>query len=194
MMPTLTFKEIATVTLVLFAVIDILGSIPVIITLRAQNRVVAPGKATLYAGALMVVFLFLGEQMLGLIGIDKQSFATAGAIVIFLIGLEMVLGINLFHASTDAQGSSFVPLVFPLIAGAGTLTTLISLRAAYSVWTILIAIFANLIIVFVVLRAVPWFARKLGAGGLEVLRRSFGVILLALAVKLFKDNWVSVAQ
>ena len=189
----LTLKDTLTVTLVLFAVIDILGSIPVIVTLREKGRNIAPGKATVAAGLLMLVFLFLGEQLLGLIGIDTQSFATAGAIVIFLIGLEMILGINLFQGHPSSEVSTFVPLVFPLIAGAGTLTTLIALKSTYTTPTILVGVLVNLVVVYGVLRAVPWFQRQLGVGGLEVLRRAFGVILIALAVKLFKSNWVGLS-
>lgn len=185
----LSLKEIFSVTLTLFAVIDILGSIPIILRLRARPGGIHAEQATLVAGVLMVVFLFVGESILALFGIDFQSFALAGSIVIFLIAIEMLLGITLFRSDPEAGGGTIVPLAFPLIVGAGTMTTLISLRAAYSLPNVLVGIGVNLIFVYAVLRASPWIERKLGKAGEDILRRVFGVILLAIAIKLFKQNF-----
>lgn len=184
----ISLKGITSVSLILFAVIDILGSIPVIITLRQREGVIHSEKATIVAGLIMIVFLFVGESILALFGIDFQSFALAGALIIFLIGMEMVLGIHLFQSHPEAKTGSIVPLAFPLITGAGTMTTLLSLRAAYSLPNILIGIVLNLMLVYIVLKASGWLEQKLGQGGTEVLRKVFGVILLAIAIKLFKTN------
>lgn len=184
----LNLKEILSVSLILFSVIDILGSLPIVISLRKKAGHIQSGKATLIAGVIMVGFLFLGEAILNLFGLDIASFAIAGSIVIFLLGVEMVLGIDLFKEDADAKSSSVVPLAFPLIAGAGTLTTILSLRAEFEAWNILIGIVVNLLFVFIVLKASNWLEKKLGAGGASVLRKVFGIILLAIAVKLFKTN------
>jgi multiple antibiotic resistance protein len=146
-------------------------------------------KATLVAGVLMVVFLFLGQSILSLFGVDFQSFALAGAIIIFLIGMEMILGIELFRNDPLASSGSIVPLAFPLIVGAGTMTTLLSLRAAYSLPNVLVGIALNLVFVYGVLKSSAWIERKLGKAGEDILRRVFGVILLAIAIKLFKANF-----
>ncbi|MBF9220732.1 MarC family protein [Hymenobacter ruricola] len=183
------FQHILSVTLTLFAVIDILGSIPIIIQIRQREGEIKAELATVVAGCLMVTFLFVGQSLLGLLGVDNQSFALAGAVVIFLIGLEMILGIELFKSDMSGSTGSIVPLAFPLIVGAGTMTTLLSLRAAYSVPNILVGILLNLVFVYVVLRTSPWLERKLGKGGEDILRRVFGVILLAIAIKLFKTNF-----
>ncbi len=182
------FQQILTVTLTLFAIIDVLGAIPLIVSLRARNPDIQSGKATLVSGAIMVAFLFLGESILVLVGVDVASFATAGSIVIFILGLEMILGWEFFKPDTHPSSSSIVPLAFPLIAGTGTLTTIVTLRADYAVANIIVGIILNLGIVYAVLRATPWLASKLGRGGLDVLRRVFGVLLLAIAVKLFKTH------
>ena len=184
-----SLKEIFSVTLTLFAVIDILGSVPIIIQIRQREGQVHSEKATLVAGALMVVFLFLGQSILSLFGVDYQSFALAGAIIIFLIGMEMILGIELFRTNTEAASGSIVPLAFPLIVGAGTMTTLLSLRAAYSLPNVLVGIGLNLLFVYLVLKSSAWIERKLGKAGEDILRRVFGVILLAIAIKLFKQNF-----
>jgi multiple antibiotic resistance protein len=183
-----SLKEIASVTLTLFAVIDILGSIPIIIDLRKREGKIESGKATFISGILMIAFLFLGDGILKLFGIDFQSFAMAGAIIIFLIGLEMILGKNFFHTDPEVKSGSIVPLAFPLIVGAGTMTTLLSLRAAYSLPNVFVGIVLNLIIVYVVLKSSAWLERKLGKAGADILRKVFGVILLAIAIKLFKTN------
>ncbi|QMU27964.1 MarC family protein [Adhaeribacter radiodurans] len=182
------FKEILSVTLILFAIIDILGSIPIIIELRKREGVIQSEKATLVAGVLMIVFLFLGQEILKLFGLDFESFALAGAIILFLIGMEMVLGIHLFQSNPNSKTGSIVPLAFPLIVGAGTLTTLLSLRAAYSLSNILVGIVINLVFVYIVLKSSSWIERKLGDSGSDILRKVFGVILLAIAIKLFKSN------
>jgi multiple antibiotic resistance protein len=183
-----SFRDILTVTLILFAVIDILGTIPVLISLRARELRVNALSATVASGLIMITFLFLGERILRLIGLDVYSFAVAGSIVIFLIGLEMILGVTLFKSEPRSSATSIVPVAFPLIAGAGTLTTILSIRAEYHVQDIIVGIVINLVIVFVVLAITPWLSRKLGQGGSDILRRVFGIILLALAVKLFQTN------
>lgn len=185
----LNIKEIFSVTLILFSVIDILGSIPFIIIIRKREGRIYAERATLISAALMVVFLFLGQSILKLFGLDVASFAVAGSIVIFIVALEMILGITLIRDDPEAKGSgSVVPLAFPLIAGAGTLTTILSLRAVFAEVNILIGILLNLIFVYLVLRSSSWLERKIGKSGFAVLRRVFGVILLAIAVKIFKTN------
>jgi multiple antibiotic resistance protein len=185
----LNLKEIFSVTLILFSVIDILGAIPFIITIRKREGRIHAEKATIISAVLMVGFLFLGQSILKLFGLDVASFAVAGSIVIFIVAMEMILGITLIKDDPDAKGSSsIVPLAFPLIAGAGTLTTILSLRAVYQEANVLIGILVNLIVVYVVLRSSVWLERVLGKSAFAVLRRVFGVILLAIAVKIFKDN------
>lgn len=185
----LNFKEIFSVTLILFSVIDIIGSIPFIIIIKKREGKIHTEKATLISAVLMVGFLYLGQSILQLFGLDVASFAMAGAIVIFIVAMEMILGITLIKDDPDAQGSgSIVPLAFPLIAGAGTLTTIISLRAVYQEANILVGIILNLFFVYLVLRSSSWLERKLGKSVFAVLRRVFGVILLAIAVKIFKNN------
>ena len=185
----INIKEIVSVTLILFSVIDILGNIPVIISMKEQGKKIRPSRATLAAGILMILFLFLGESILKLFGVDVQSFAIAGAIIIFIIGMEMVLGITIFKDTSESTSSSIVPLAFPLIAGAGTLTTILSLKAEYETLNISIGIAVNLVLVFLVLRSSNWIQRKIGRGGADVLRKVFGIILLAIAIKLIKSNW-----
>jgi multiple antibiotic resistance protein len=182
-------KEIFSVTLILFSVIDILGSIPFIILIRKREGRIHAEKATIISALLMVVFLYLGQSILQLFGLDVASFAVAGAIVIFIVAIEMILGITLIKDDPDAKGSgSVVPLAFPLIAGAGTLTTILSLRAVYEETNILAGIVLNLVVIYVVLRSSAWLERVIGPSGFAVLRRVFGVILLAIAVKIFKSN------
>lgn len=184
----LNLKEIVTATMILFAVIDIIGSVPVIIDLRQKNGHLRSGLASIVALLLMIIFLFLGESLLGLIGITVSDFAIAGSLVIFFLALEMILGIQLYKEDDNPSTASVVPLAFPLIAGAGTLTTLLSLRAEYEVINILAAIFINIGLVYLVLKTTGRIERFLGAGGINVLRKVFGVILLAIAVKLFRTN------
>ncbi len=185
----MNFKEIFSVTLILFSVIDILGSIPFVILIRKREGRIYAEKATAIAAILMIVFLFLGQSILKLFGLDVGSFAVAGAIVMFIIAMEMILGIDLIKDDPDAKGTgSIVPIAFPLIAGAGTLTTILSLRAVYEEINILIGIVLNLIFVYLVLRSSGWLEQKIGKSGFVVLRKVFGVILLAIAVKIFKSN------
>nr|WKN40398.1 MarC family protein [Tunicatimonas sp. TK19036] len=187
----LQFKDIFSVTLILFSVIDILGSIPIIIDLRKRSGTIESGKATMVSGMIMFGFLFLGDRILALFGLDVASFALAGAVVMFLIGMEMILGIEIFKPdSEDSTSASIVPLAFPLIAGAGTMTTLISLRAAYSYPNILVGIVINLFLVYIVLKSSVWLEKKIGKAGFNILRKVFGIILLAIAIKLFKNQFM----
>ena len=183
------FKEIATATMILFAVIDIVGSVPIIIDLRQKTGHIQSEKASLVSLILMILFLFVGESILGLIGIDVSSFAIAGSFIIFFLALEMILGIRLYKDENNEGKStaSIVPIAFPLIAGAGTMTSLLSLRAEYAVQNIIVAIVVN-IMVYIVLKSSKFIERILGQGGINVLRKVFGVILLAIAVKLFRSN------
>lgn len=182
-------KEIFSVSLILFSVIDIIGSVPFIILIKQREGRIHAEKATIISAALMVGFLYLGQSILKLFGLDVESFAVAGAIVIFIVAMEMILGITLIKDDPDAKGSgSIVPLAFPLIAGAGTLTTILSLRAVYQEANVLAGIILNLILVYAVLRSSAWLERVIGKSGFAVLRRVFGVILLAIAVKIFKSN------
>lgn len=183
-------KEVISVTLILFSVIDIVGSLPVLIDLRKKVGKIESERATLVSGALMIAFLFVGERILKLFGVDVASFAVAGALIIFLIGLEMILGRTIFKSEAGAGGGAthIVPIAFPLIAGAGTLTTIISLRAEYQTINIIIGILLNLILIYAVLKSSEWLENRIGPGGLDVLRKIFGIILLAIAIKLLKTN------
>lgn len=182
-------KEIFSVTLILFSVIDIVGSIPFIIIIRKREGKIQSEKATLISAGLMISFLYLGVSILNLFGLDVASFAVAGAIVIFIVAMEMILGITLIKDEPGSKGSgSVVPLAFPLIAGAGALTTILSLRSVYHEINILIGILLNLVFVYLVLRSSEWLERVIGQSGFAVLRRVFGVILLAIAVKIFKTH------
>lgn len=181
------WKEVFTVGMVLFAVIDIVGSIPVIVDLRNRLGHIQSGKATIVAMIIMVAFLFVGEEILKLIGIDASSFAVAGAFVLFFLALEMILGIRLYKDDNPST-ASIVPIAFPLIAGAGTMTTLLSLRAEYEKINIIIAIIINVIVVYAVLKSSAKIEKILGNNGLGIIRKVFGVILLAIAVKLFAAN------
>jgi multiple antibiotic resistance protein len=178
------FVDIITVFMVLFAVIDITGSIPILIDIKRKTGQIDAERATLVSFVLMLIFLFAGEPFLNLFGVDVSSFAIAGSFVLLLLGMEMVLGIEFFKYDSQKQ-TSIVPLAFPLIAGAGSLTTILSLKAVYSAWTIMIALTMNMIVVYLVLRATRIFEKLLGATGILVLRKIFGVILLAIAIKLF---------
>lgn len=186
----LNFKELFSVTLILFSVIDIVGGIPIIIDLRKRAGTIQSGKATLTAGGIMFSFLFLGDSILALFGLDVASFAIAGALVMFLIGMEMILGIEIFKSDPgSAASASIVPLAFPLIAGAGTMTTLISLRAAYTYPNILVGIVINLFLVYIVLKSSVWLEKKIGMAGFNILRKVFGIILLSIAIKLVKSQF-----
>jgi multiple antibiotic resistance protein len=181
------FVDVVTVFMVLFAVIDITGSIPIIIDIKRKTGHIDAERATLVSFALMLIFLFAGEFFLNLFGVDVSSFAIAGSFVLLLLGLEMVLGIEFFKYESYKQ-TSIIPIAFPLIAGAGTMTTILSLKAVYSVWTILVALVLNMIIVYIVLRATRFAEKLLGPTGILVLKKIFGIILLAIAIKLFLTN------
>jgi len=182
-------KEIVTAFMVLFAVIDIIGNIPIIIDLRKKAGNIESGKASLIAGTIMIVFLFLGKSLLNFIGVDVNSFAVAGAFILFFIALEMILGITLYK---DEEGSavtaSVFPLAFPLIAGPGSLTTLLSLRAEYYLENIIIAVILNVLLIYIVLRTSTRIEKMIGPNGINIIRKVFGVILLAIAIKLFAAN------
>ncbi|MEP5256284.1 MULTISPECIES: MarC family protein [Winogradskyella] len=185
----LDLKQIVTAFMILFAVIDIIGNIPIIIDLRKKVGHIQSGKASIIAGIIMIIFLFVGKSLLSLIGIDVNSFAVAGALVIFFIALEMVLGITLYkedeHSSVTA---SVFPLAFPLMAGPGTLTTLLSLRAEFAIENIIVAVISNVLVIFLVLKTSAKIERLIGTNGINIIRKIFGVILLAIAVKLFAHN------
>lgn len=181
-------KEILTITMILFAVIDIVGSLPVLLDLQNRLGSIDYRKATLVSGVIMIVFLYLGESILRLIGIDLHSFAIAGSFIIFVLALEMILGVK-FYKDDSAATASVVPIAFPLIAGTGTLTTLLSIRAEYPhTENIIVAILLNLIFVYLVLKNIFRLEKLLGPGGINILRKVFGIILLAIAVKLFKTH------
>ena len=179
--------EILKVTLVLFAVIDIIGSIPVIIALKQRLGSIQAFKASWVSLAIMVVFLFVGQSILEIIGVSVGDFAIAGSFVLFFIALEMILGIRIYKDEFPST-ATIVPLAFPLIAGTGTLTTLLSIRAEYNLLSILVAIVINVVIVYVVLRYLNLLERLLGAGGIAIIKKVFGIILLALAIKLFRKH------
>ena len=183
----INWKDIFTISMILFAVIDIVGSIPIIVDLRSKMGHIQTEKATIVAAVIMIAFLFVGEEILKLIGIDANSFAVAGSFVLFFLALEMILGIRLYKEDNPST-ASIVPIAFPLIAGAGTMTTILSLRAAYDKINIIIAILINVIVVYGVLKSSGKIERLLGANGLGVIRKIFGVVLLAIAVKLFAAN------
>ena len=181
-------KEIATITMILFAVIDIVGSLPVLLDLQNRMGGIESRKATIVSGVIMIVFLYLGQSILALIGIDVSSFAIAGSFIIFVLALEMILGVK-FYKDDSATTASVVPIAFPLIAGTGTLTTLLSLRAEYPhTENIIVAILINLVFVYLVLRNTYRLEKLLGPGGINILRKVFGIILLAIAVKLFRTH------
>lgn len=173
--------------MVLFAVIDIVGTIPIVVDLRSKHGHIESEKASIVAAIIMIVFLFIGEEFLKLIGIDVHSFAVAGSFVLFFIALEMILGIRIYR-DTEASSASIVPLAFPLIAGAGTMTTLLSLRSQFYAENIVVAILLNIILVYAVLKSSSKIEKMLGQTGLGVVRKTFGVVLLAIAVKLFASN------
>ena len=180
-------KQVLSVSMILFAIIDIIGSIPVIIALRQKAGHIESEKASVVSGGLMILFLYLGDKLLEIIGLDVASFAIAGSFVILVIAMEMILGINLFKEELP-ESVSIVPLAFPLIAGAGTMTTLLSLKSEYATQNILVGIIVNTIFVYIVLKNTKRIEYLLGLSGLNVLRKAFGIILLAIAIKLFRTN------
>lgn len=187
----LNVKELISVSLILFSVIDIIGNVPIVIDLKRKGIKIESGKASLVALLIMTLFLYGGEALLHLFGVDVASFAVAGAIVIFIIGLEMILGVEIFKHQQGSGKGTIVPIAFPLIAGAGTMTTIIALKAKYDVVNIQLGIILNILLVFLVLRFSDWISRKLGQDGANILRKVFGIILLAISIKLFKDNLAS---
>lgn len=188
-----SWKETLTTSMVLFAVIDIVGSIPIIVSLKQKFGKIEAERATIVAGLLMIAFLFIGDKILKFIGVDVNSFAIAGAFVIFVIAVEMILGIEI-HKNTEAKSASIVPIAFPLIAGAGTLTTTLSLRAEYHDINIIVGIIINTIFVYLVLKSANWLEQKMGDGTLQVLQKVFGIILLAISIKLFTANFAQLFQ
>jgi len=182
------FDQLLTVIFTLFAVIDIVGSIPLLIAMKAKSGAIKSLRVTLISGALMILFLFLGKPFLQILGLDVKSFAVGGSIVIFLLGLEMVLGHEIFKGDKNAHSGAVVPIAFPIIAGSGTLTTIMSLKANFDEFYIAMGILVNLVIVFAVLKSLNYIERLLGPGGLLAVRKFFGVILLAIAVKIFSSN------
>ena len=187
------FQEFLTLTFTLFAVIDVVGSVPMLISMKEKMGGINAWKVTLISGALMVLFFFIGKPFLNILGVDIKSFAVAGSIVIFILGLEMVLGIEFFKPDKNAPSGTVVPIAFPLIAGSGTLTTIMSLKATFersdrNEYMILVAILINLIVIYIVLRSLNLIEKALGKAGLLAVRKFFGVILLAIAVKVFAAN------
>jgi multiple antibiotic resistance protein len=186
----MNFDHIITVSFTLFAIIDMLGNIPILISLREKIGDIEAGKAALVSGLLMITFLFFGDRFLAILGVDLPSFALAGSILIFIMGLEMTLGIDISKAEGDGQTGSIIPVAFPLVAGSGTLTTIMSLKTEFDNWTILVGILLNLGFIYLVIRLLNPIEKRLGKGGLLVIRKFMGVILLAIAVKIFKANLV----
>jgi multiple antibiotic resistance protein len=182
------FKDILTTSMVLFAVIDIIGNIPIIIDLRKKAGHIQSEKASLIAGFILIIFLFLGEQLLSIIGLDVHSFAIAGSLIIFFIALEMILGIKIYKEEKNPLNATVFPLAFPLIAGPGSLTTLLSLKAAFSNANIIVAIVINMFFIYIVLKASTKIERIIGENGIGIIRKVFGVILLAISIKLFTSN------
>ncbi|MFY7670563.1 MarC family protein [Tenacibaculum sp. MEBiC06402] len=186
---SLDFNEIFTVFMVLFAVIDIVGNIPIIIDLRNKVGHIQSEKASVIAGFIMILFLFVGQRLLGLIGIDVNSFAVAGSFILFFIALEMILGITLYKDDEEqAINATVFPLAFPLIAGPGSLTTLLSLRAEFDLMNIIIAVLLNVVVIYIVLKTSSRIEKMIGKNGIAIIRKVFGVILLAISVKLFAAN------
>ena len=184
-----SFKEIISAFMVLFAVIDILGAIPIIISLREKNQKIEAGKAAIISFVILVAFLFIGQALLGLFNVDISSFAVAGALVLLVLAVEMIFGVEIFKNDSPCGSATIVPLVFPLIAGAASFTTL--LRAEYNILNIIIAVAMNMALVYLVLRYVYYVERLFGKSGVYVMRKLFGIILLAIAVRLFTSNLTS---
>lgn len=185
----MAITAVLSVTMILFSVIDIIGSLPIMLDLKNRGVKIQPTTATLTAGILMVAFLFFGVAILGLFHVEVSSFALAGSLIIFFIGLEMVLGIHFFRSDNkDNASGSIVPIAFPLLAGAGTLTTILSLRSSFQTLEILLGIAVNLVIIFLVLKSMPWLERKLPKAATEAMRKIFGILLLAIAIQMFRRN------
>lgn len=185
---TFSWVELFKATMVLFAVVDIFGSIPIILKLKQEAGDIHPLRASVVSLVLMVAFLIVGENLLKVFGVEVEAFAVAGAFILFFMSLEMILGVKLFRDEVSGKMASIVPLAFPIIAGAGTMTTIISLRAEFHMGYILIAILINILIVYLVLSSTKVIERILGEGGIAIIKKVFGIILLAIAVKLFSSN------
>jgi multiple antibiotic resistance protein len=185
---TFNFKEIASTFIVLFAIIDIFGSLPIFVDLQNKNRPFSAEKASVYSLLILLAFFFVGDWILSLFNVDVSSFAVAGSLVIFVVAIEMTFGIEIFKLDSPGGSVTLVPIIFPLIAGPGAFTTLLSLKAEYFSTNIIVGLILNLIIVYIVLKNVNLVERLIGAGGIYVLRKFFGIILLAIAVKLFMSN------
>ncbi|HPS95878.1 MAG: MarC family protein [Bacteroidales bacterium] len=183
-----SIKDIFSAFIVMFAVIDILGSVPIIIGMKEKKKSFSPLNAAVISFAILVAFLFLGQAMLGLFGVDISSFAVAGALVLLVLAIEMIFGIQIFKDDGPTDSATIVPIVFPLIAGAASFTTLLSLRAEYDVLNIIVALFLNIVVVYFVLSNLDLISRKIGKSGIYVMRKFFGIILLAIAVKLIVSN------
>jgi multiple antibiotic resistance protein len=183
-----SLQNILTISLTLFLVIDILGSVPIIISIKRNTGALNPAGIVIFAGALMIAFTLIGEALLRALGIEVKSFAIAGAVVLLLLALEMILGATIFRAEGGEKSGNLVPIGFPILAGVGTLTTILSLRTQYSVADLLVGITLNLLIIFLVLLSMNWLERKLGNQVLTVMKKLFGILLLALAVQMFLNN------
>ena len=183
-----SMTQIVSAFVVLFAIIDVFGSLPLFLSFRSDKRVISPMQASLYSFIILVVFLFAGNLVLNLFHVDISSFAVAGSLVIFIVSIEMIFGIEVFKNDAPGGSRTLVPIVFPLIAGPGTLTTLLSMRAEYATANIISALFLNMVIVYLVLRYLDAVYRLVGAGGVYVMRKFFGVIFMAIAVRLFTAN------
>ncbi len=184
----LNFRDILSSTIILFAVLDILGSLPIVMSMKERGVKIDPLQTTLVATVLLISFMFLGEAMLGFFGVDLNSFAVAGAIVLFILGLEMILGKDFFNNSDGPASASVVPLAFPLLAGPGSFTTLLSIRAEYDTINVVIAVLINMALIYLVLKSSNTICKIVGASGIFVLKKFFGIILLAISVRLFTSN------
>jgi multiple antibiotic resistance protein len=189
-----SWEELFKASTVLFAVIDIIGSIPIILKLKEGAGTISPFRTSIVSLFIMLGFLFLGERILSLFGVTIEAFAVAGAFILFAMALEMILGVRLFRDEVTGKTASVVPLAFPIIAGAGTMTTLVSIRAEYQEINIVLSIIINVIIVFVVLKLMKYIERLLGEGGIIIVKKVFGIILLAIAIKLFTTNLSALIQ
>ena len=187
----MNITSILTVTIILFSVIDIIGSMPIIINMKREGVVIEAKTATIVSALIMISFLFFGATILGIFGIEISSFSIAGSLVMFFIGLEMILGIRFFREdSVDNASGSIVPIAFPLLAGAGTLTTIISLKVQYDTVSIILGIIINLIIIYILLRSTDWLSKKMTPQMSSTLRKVFGIILLAIAIQIVKNNLI----
>ena len=186
----MNFAAILSVSVILFSVIDIIGNIPIIVNMKKEGMQINPLTATSSAAVIMIAFLFFGAAILGIFGIDVSSFALAGALIIFFIGLEMILGIRFFRDLKESgSAGSIVPIAFPLLAGAGTLTTIITLKAEFDNTAIIAGIVINLVIIYIILRSTDWISRNMSEQVSNTLRKIFGILLIAIAIQMVRDNF-----